>query len=171
MTQQLSATLEDYLEAIFHLEQRKHFARVRDISEALSVAKSAVTAALRSLSEMALVNYEPYEPVTLTATGMEKARAIALRHRIMGDFLQHVLGLNADRAESIACGMEHAIDTEAMERFVCFLAFIGQRAEKGRNWLEEFRRFISEGADGQTCRECIAEYIERAKSDTYDKGH
>jgi len=171
MAQQLSATLEDYLEAILHLEQRKRFARVRDISEALSVAKSAVTAALRSLSDMALVNYEPYEPVTLTAEGMEKAKAIALRHRIIGEFLQHVLGLDPDRAESIACGMEHVIDTEAMERFVCFLAFIGQRDEKGQSWLDEFRRFISEGADGQTCRECIAEYIERVKTDTSGEIH
>ena len=165
MTHQLSSALEDYLEAILHLEQRKHFARVRDISEALSVAKSAVTAALQSLSDKALVNYEPYEPVTLTAEGMEKAKAIALRHRIVGDFLQHVLGLDPDRAESIACGMEHAIDREAMERFVCFLAFIGQRDEEGQSWLAEFRRFISEGADGQTCEECIKTYLGQMNTD------
>ena len=159
MTQQLSATLEDYLQAILHLEQEKRFARVRDISEALSVAKSAVTAALQSLSDKALVNYIPYEPVTLTAKGMEKAKAIALRHRIMGDFLQHILGLDRDGAESIACGMEHAIDKEALRRFICFLAFIGQRDEKGQSWLDEFRHFISEGADGQTCKECIKQYL------------
>jgi len=168
MTQQLSATLEDYLEAILHLEQQKRFARVRDISEALSVAKSAVTAALRSLSDMALINYEPYEPVTLTPKGMEKAKGIALRHRIVSGFLQQVLGLKGDRAESIACGIEHVIDAQAMERFVCFLAFIGQRDEQGRSWLEDFRGFITEGADGHTCEECIRQYLEGMDGDAGD---
>ena len=165
MAGQLTSRLEDYLEAILHIEQGKRFARVRDISEALTVAKSAVTVALRTLSDLELVNYEPYEPVTLTAKGMEKAKAIALRHRVIENFLRNILGLKGDRADSIACGMEHAIDGEALERFVCFLAFIGQRGEGRQSWLDEFRRFISEGADGHTCRECIAEYIERVKTD------
>ena len=165
MSERLTARLEDYLEAILRIEQGKRFARVRDISQVLTVAKSAVTAALRTLSDMELVNYQPYEPVTLTPKGTEKAKAIALRHRIMGDFLQHILGLDPDGADSIACGMEHAIDKEALRRFVCFLAFIGQRAEGGRSWLDEFRRFISEGADGQTCEDCIKKYLEEMKTD------
>ena len=165
MVQELSATLEAYLETILRLEQKKRFARARDIADALSVAKSAVTAALRTLSDMALVNYEPYEPVTLTAQGMEKAKAIALRHRIVQDFLENALGLEAERAESIAYGMEHAIDREAMERFICFLAFIGQRDEQGQSWLTEFKQFLADGSDGRTCRECIKKYLEEMDRD------
>jgi len=162
MAQQLSATLEDYLEAIFRLEQERHFARVRDISAALDVAKSAVTTALQSLSEKGLVNYEPYEPVTLSAEGRERAGRIALRHRVIQDFLRDVLALAAERADSIACGMEHAIDRDALDRFVCFLAFVGRRREKGQSWLEEFRRFIREGTDEKTCEQCMQEYLESA---------
>jgi len=169
MTERLTARLEDYLEAILRIEQGKRFARVRDISEVLTVAKSAVTAALRTLSDMELVNYQPYEPVTLTPKGTEKAKAIALRHRIIEDFLRNILGLQPDRAESIACGMEHAIDTEALERFVCFLAFIGQRGETGQSWLDEFRHFTSEGMVGQTCRECMEQYLQRVRTDTHDE--
>jgi DtxR family Mn-dependent transcriptional regulator len=69
MIKGLSATLENYLEAIFRLEEEKGFARVRDISSGLDVAKSAVTTALQSLSEKGLVRYEPYEPVRLSAEG------------------------------------------------------------------------------------------------------
>ena len=165
MAGQLTSRLEDYLEAILHIEQGKRFAQVRDISQALSVAKSAVTSALHSLSDMALVNYEPYEPVTLTRKGLKKAKAIAVRHRIIKDFLGNILGLDPDRADSIACGMEHGVDREALQRFVCFLAFVGQRAEGGRSWLDEFRGFISEGADGQTCEECIKQYLGGMDSD------
>ena len=65
MVRELSSTLEDYLEAICRLEQEKGFARVRDIARALGVANSTATAALQALSKKGLINYEPYEPVTL----------------------------------------------------------------------------------------------------------
>lgn len=166
MAQQLSATLEDYLQAIFQIEQEKGFARARDISAALDVAKSAVTSALQSLSEKGLVKYEPYEPVTLSAEGREKAARIALRHRVIKDFLRRVLDLETERADSTACGMEHAIDRDALDRFVCFLAFVGRRREKGQSWLEDFRSFVKKGADGQTCQECIKEYLQSVARDT-----
>ena len=162
---EMSSTLEDYLEAILHIEEEKRFARVKDIAERLNVAKSAVTAALRTLSGMDFVNYQPYEPVTLTVEGMEKARAIALRHRIIRDFLRDVLGLKPERAEAIACGMEHGIDREALQRFICFLAFVGRRAERGRSWLDEFQRFISDGPHDEACDQCIREYLARSQEE------
>jgi len=165
MAQGLSSTLEDYLEAIFRIEREKRFARVRDISSALSVAKSAVTAALQTLSQKQLVNYEPYEPVTLTPEGHRVAERIDLRHRIIEDFLRNVLALEPERAQSIACGMEHAIDREALERFVCFLAFVKQRHAQGGQWLQEFRRFIAEGVHDRTCEQCIEEYLENLEAD------
>ena len=162
MAEGLSETLENYLEAIFRLEREKGFARVRDISSSLDVAKSAVTTALQSLSEKGLVNYEPYEPVTLSDDGRRKAGRIALRHRVMEDFLLNVLGLQEKRADAIACGMEHVIDRDALDRFVCFLAFVGRRREGGESWLDEFQRFIREGSSEQTCQECMQRYLEGA---------
>ncbi|KPK66406.1 MAG: hypothetical protein AMK73_00030 [Planctomycetes bacterium SM23_32] len=162
MSQQLSATLEDYLETIFRLEHKRRFARVRDISAALNVAKSTVTTALQSLSEKGLVNYQPYEPVTLSAEGRDKAGRIVLRHGVIEDFLRNVLSVEAERANAIACGMEHAIDRDALDRFVCFLAFVGRRRQEGESWLDEFRRFIREGTAEKTCEECMQQYLESA---------
>lgn len=160
MPDRLSATLENYLETIFVIEQERGFARVRDISAGLDVAKSAVTTALQSLSEKGLVNYEPYEPVTLSAEGRRKAARIVLRHRVLEDFLRTVLDLEPERADSTACGMEHAIDRDALDRFVCFLAFVGKRREEGESWLEEFRRFVQEGTAEKTCEECMQQYLQ-----------
>jgi len=166
MSQQLTDTLENYLEAIFHIEDGKGFARVRDISNSLSVAKSAVTTALQSLSEKGFVNYEPYEPVTLSAEGRRRAGRIVLRHRVIEDFLSNVLGLEPERADTMACGMEHVIDRDALERLVCFLAFVGRPREAGQSWLEEFRRFIREGFAEKTCEQCMQEYLQSAGSGT-----
>ena len=159
MVQELSSTLEDYLEAICRIEQKKSFARVRDIAHALGVANSTTTAALQSLHQKGLINYEPYEPVTLSPEGRERSEQIVLRHRIIEDFLENVLDIPPERADSIACGMEHAIDREALQRFVCFLAFIKQHSPDGANWLGQFRHFVKEGADGKTCTECVEAYM------------
>ena len=62
----LSRSLEDYLETILLLVRRKRVARVRDIAKRLNVGMPAVTAALKALSKRKLVNYDPYQVVTLT---------------------------------------------------------------------------------------------------------
>ena len=58
MTEDLSATLQDYLGVIHRLQRQRQFARVRDIAGELDVVKSAVTTALRSLADKGLVHYE-----------------------------------------------------------------------------------------------------------------
>jgi len=168
MAQELSATLENYLETIFWLVRARGFARVRDIAEELHVAKSAVTVALQALAGKKLVDYQPYEPATLTQQGAEEANRIVTRHLIVRDFLENVLLLDRRRAKSVACDMEHTVDAEALERFICFLAFIKRHAPDGERYLEEFRRFMKKGAGGQTCRECIDEYLREMKLDGRD---
>ena len=158
MDSQLTPTLEDYLETIFGLQRERPFARVRDIASSLDVAKSAVTAALQSLSGKGLVDYEPYEPVTLTPAGRERGEKIALRHRVLTDFLENVLGLEVAKADSIACGMEHVVDRDALERFVCFLAFVGKPRADGGSWLKEFQGFLEKDAKSQMCDQYMKAY-------------
>ena len=161
----LSATLEDYLEVIFRFQQEKQFARVSDISSALGKAKSAVTAALHSLSKKRLVNYQPYEPVTLSAKGREKAEQIVLRHRIIADFLENVLAIPKKQTQSAACKMEHSVDAKVLGRFVCFLAFVGRPRKKGISWRDEFQRFMKRGTVTRTCKYCVDEYLRELEQD------
>jgi DtxR family transcriptional regulator, Mn-dependent transcriptional regulator len=78
---QLSASLEDYLEAIFHVIEDKQAARAKDIVERLGVHNSSVTQALRALSERGLVNYAPYDLVTLTEAGRTAAAEVVEKHQ------------------------------------------------------------------------------------------
>ncbi len=165
MAKKLSATMQDYLGGILKFQREKRFARVSDISSSLGVAKSAVTAALQSLASKGLINYQPYEPVTLTREGEQQAEEILLRHRIILDFLQDVLGIRQKDVKSIARNMEHAINGAALEKFVCFLAFIRTRSSKGKRWLADFQRFTKNGAGGHTCKHCIKEYLRNARQD------
>lgn len=160
MDEKLTPTLEDYLQAIYRIERAQKVARPKDISEAQNVASSTVTAALQSLAERGMVNYKPYELITLTDRGRERAEQLATRQHIVRNFLEDILGLEARQAETTACDMEHAVGRQTLDRFVCFLAFIRRHSPAGVNWLDDFRRFIQKGDDGQSCKECVKEYME-----------
>ncbi len=112
----LTRSQEDYLEAIWALICENRVARVRDIAHRLGVSMPSVTSALRTLAGRGLVNYDPYQVITLTEEGRKAAEEVDRRHHVLRDFLIDVLGLDAPRAEANACRMEHAIDRQALER-------------------------------------------------------
>lgn len=135
--QDLSASLEDYLEAIYHIVERKQAARAKDISDRLSVNSSSVTGALRALSDRDLVNYAPYDIVTLTAEGEKVAKGIVRRHQALHDFFIKVLRIEEPDAQDAACKMEHALPQYVVERLRRFVAFFEHAPVSAQDWMEE----------------------------------
>lgn len=132
----LSESLEDYLEAIYHLVEKHRVARANQVAKRVGVSKSSVTAALNVLAREGLVNYEPYQFITLTDEGEELARKIARRHAVIKGFLRDVLGAEEDEAERAACRLEHGIRGRLFERFVRFVEFLGQCPRVDLEWKE-----------------------------------
>ena len=157
----LSSTLEDYLEAIFRIEKENRAARVKDISNHLGVAKSTVNAALKSLTAKDLIDYKPYQLIMLTKKGRERATEIVIYHEVMRHFLQDILALDGERADYIACEMEHAVDRDVIQRFACFLAFIENLEGKQLSWLKKFHEVAGEIPQGSACAAIIKRYMER----------
>jgi DtxR family Mn-dependent transcriptional regulator len=155
----LTEALERYLEAIYRIQDEKGVARVRDIAAALDVHKSTVTAALRSLADRDMVNYEPYEAVTLTGEGREAGARLAARHFVISRFLRRVLNVDAELAERNACSLEHAMDERVLGRIVCLMAFLETRAAGDGSWIRDFQAFAARSA-GLSCEEHIRRYLE-----------
>ncbi|MFI4911703.1 MAG: metal-dependent transcriptional regulator [Sedimentisphaeraceae bacterium JB056] len=120
----LTPGLEDYLEAIFMIEQEKNVSRVKDIASRLNVRAASVTGALQSLSEKELINYTPYEYITLTEAGKYEAKKVVRRHRFLKQFFVEILGIDEDVADEGACNVEHTIPKIIMERMVDFMDFV-----------------------------------------------
>ena len=118
---QLSESLEDYLEIILDLQRTKTVARSKDIAEKMDIKRGSVTGMLKKLAENKLVNYEPYGYVTLTPEGKKIAKEIEHRHIFLKDFLFRVLKVDEDTAERAACQMEHAMDQQTFKKFRAFL--------------------------------------------------
>jgi DtxR family Mn-dependent transcriptional regulator len=129
----ISATLEDYLEAIAELGLARQPARSRDLAARLGVHKSTVTAALHSLADKGLVLYAPYSAAALTAAGQRLAAQVCRRHRVLRRFLRDILGLAVAQADENACRLEHAIDRECLDRLVHLGEFLESSAE-WRTW-------------------------------------
>jgi len=127
----ISATLEDYLEAILNQEEREGAARVRDIAASVSVHKSTVTAALHALSEKRLVNYVPYGPITLTESGRRIAERVKHDHDVIRTFLRDILLVDDEVAEENACRMEHVMDRTVLDRLVVFAKYMRDRRAAG----------------------------------------
>ena len=70
---QLSESMENYLEVILELEKTNKVARAKDIAEKLKIKKGSVTGGLKSLAEKGLINYAPYSFITLTKKGEQQA--------------------------------------------------------------------------------------------------
>lgn len=116
----LTQALEDYLEAIFNLCGQDSTARSRDIAESLNVHKSTVTAALKSLGQLRLIHYAPYEAVSLTPEGRRLAEDVVRRHAALRDFFVDVLHVDREMAEHAACGMEHSVPREIVRKLAQF---------------------------------------------------
>lgn len=120
----ISASLEDYLGAIYHLEKVNRVARAKDIADRMEVSRASVTGALRTLSDRKLINYEPYSFITLTEQGRDIAREVQRRHKALLQFFQCVLHLEQDHSEKVACKVEHAMDSLTIDRLIEFLTFL-----------------------------------------------
>ena len=119
----ITPSLQDYLEAIFHIVARKQAARAKDIADRMQVNSSSVTGALRALAQKGLVNYSPYDIVTLTPQGYKLGAQVVRRHEVLRDFFTGVLGVNDREAEEAACKMEHGMTPAILERFIAFAEF------------------------------------------------
>lgn len=137
----LSASLEDYLEAIYNLAGDKNIARSKDIAEQLGVSRASVTGALRALKQKKLANYKPYDYISLTESGRAVAAEIANKHEILKSFFADILGVEPAIAQKTACEAEHTLGPEIISRLLCFIEFLNQSSDNGHGVMEEFRKF------------------------------
>ncbi|MHB8810455.1 MAG: metal-dependent transcriptional regulator [Desulfobulbaceae bacterium] len=137
----LSASLEDYIEVIYNLIAEKNCARSKDIAARLEVSGASVTEALRSLAGKGLINYAPYEAITLTNRGRKAAQDVVRRHDALKQFFVEVLDIENDLAEKGACRVEHAAPQPIIDRMINFISYLESCPEEGKELIRNFSVF------------------------------
>jgi len=162
----LSASLENYLEAIFLLTRERTVARSKDISERMKVNRSSVTGALQALRERGLVNYERYGFATLTQEGKEAASRVLRRHEALRDFFVNVLSVDAAEADEAACRMEHGISKRIVDRLVDFAEYVETCPRAGAHWDPETGYHCSRvPSSPEDCERCVSACLDEVRTD------
>ncbi len=138
----ISPSLEDYLESIFVLKQKKKIVRVKDLARYLKVKAPSVIGALRKLKEKNLIVHEYYGYIELTEEGVNKAKVLYEKHIMLKKFLHGILGVDGKIAETDACKIEHYLSKETLERIIEFINFIETCPQGVPEWLNNFYYFV-----------------------------
>ena len=152
---EITASMEDYLETIFQIIREKSAVRAKDIAKRMKVGRSSVTGALHALADRELINYAPYDVITLTDRGQRVAEDVVRRHEVLRDFFVKVLAVDVEEADSTACRMEHAISETVLERFVEFIEHVERCPEGGLNWVEGKGYRCQHERAMEPCERCV----------------
>lgn len=123
MALQLSITEENYLKAIYHLQQTNDKVSTNDLAASLHTKAASVTDMLKKLSQKKLVDYEPYMGFTLSEAGLGTALAIIRKHRLWEYFLVEHLQFGWDEVHAVAEELEHITSTLLVDRLDAFLGY------------------------------------------------
>jgi DtxR family transcriptional regulator, Mn-dependent transcriptional regulator len=111
-----SDTVQDYLKAIFALQENQEAVATSTLAARLGVTPPSVSAMLKKLARKKLVRHTPYQPVQLTKAGERIALEVIRHHRILELYLTEVLGYSWEQVHAEAERLEHVISEELEDR-------------------------------------------------------
>src|SRR2546423_1586337 len=112
----LTASVEDYLKAIYAIGKGTGAAATNEIAQRLDLALASVSGMVRRLADQGLLAYERYHGVKLTESGRRAALRTLRRHRVIEAYLAEALGYPWDRVHDEAERLEHAASDELIDR-------------------------------------------------------
>lgn len=109
MVTEVTDVTEEYLEAIYRLQQQGGVARTNEIVKMLRVVPGTVTNTMKRLQRDRLITRKPYRGVKLTEKGLRIALDVIRRHRLSERLLTDILKVEWAEAHEAACGIEHGL--------------------------------------------------------------
>jgi DtxR family transcriptional regulator, Mn-dependent transcriptional regulator len=117
----VSAPREDYVRAIYLLEEAHGPVAVTKLAGKLGLNKSTVSERVKDLAAVGLVVAQAYSRITLTPAGRSLAEKLTYKHRIIEVFLSRILKMPKTQIHDEAERLEHAFGDEAIKRLADFL--------------------------------------------------
>ncbi|HUT82921.1 MAG TPA: iron dependent repressor, metal binding and dimerization domain protein [Candidatus Bathyarchaeia archaeon] len=135
----ITSTIEDYLERVLFLSEKKGFAKVTEIANDLNISKASVTEMISKLKNQGFVDFEKYGTITLTNEGKKIASKIKDRHILLESFLK-LIGVCPETASKDCCVMEHDLSKETITSLKNFISFLEEPEQ--RDISERFKRYL-----------------------------
>lgn len=120
----LHESAEMYLETIYELSQQNPYVRSIDVAESMGYSKPSVSRAVGLLKQGGYLIMEKDGSLILTESGLDVAKNIFERHKILSQLLRG-FGIDEKTAAEDACKIEHVISEttfqaikQAHQRFI-----------------------------------------------------
>jgi DtxR family Mn-dependent transcriptional regulator len=117
----LSEAIEDFLKAVYLLQQEQDRVQTSALAEALNITAPSTTEMAKKLAKANLVVHEPYRGIRLTPAGERVALEIVRNHRLLELFLVRTLGYSWDEVHEEAERLEHAVSDRLIQRIAEYL--------------------------------------------------
>ncbi len=104
--------IEEYLEALWRLEDSGQELSVTNLSRFLKVTPPSVSEMLQRLIKEGYVSASGRGVYSLTANGKALGEKVIRRHRLLERFLVDILEMEWDKAHEEACRLEHNMSAE-----------------------------------------------------------
>src|SRR5215218_5238772 len=114
---------ENYLKAIFHLQEKEGTVTTTVLAEKLQTRPASVTDMMKKLSAKKLLHYKPYYGFSLSTEGKKIALSIIRRHRLWEYFLSEKLKFDWNEVHLLAEELEHVSSKQLIDRLDEYLGF------------------------------------------------
>ena len=118
-----SASKENYLKEIFHLQNQQNIVTTNALAAVLNTKAASVTDMLKKLKTQKLLIYEKYKGFKLNNEGKKAATQIIRKHRLWEFFLVEKLQFGWDEVHEMAEELEHISSKKLIDRLDLFLGF------------------------------------------------
>jgi DtxR family Mn-dependent transcriptional regulator len=131
----LTAGLEDYLEAIYIAQSENKTVKGIDVARMLNISRASVSEALSKLVSKGLITYESYGTISFTPTGHTEAEKVYNTHNTLKSFFQTVLNISPEEASENACKIEHIVSQDILDKIEKLTLFCNENPDI----LEKFK--------------------------------
>ncbi len=131
--------LEDYLEAIYSLNEEKGYVSAADISDRLGVKPGTVSGMVVKLASKGYLEHERYRGMRLTPSGEKLAKSVIKRHHVIEELIS-MLGVDGQTAYVDTEGIEHHVHPSTLRRFERLADYLRENPQT----LKAIREFVEE---------------------------
>ncbi|NCC01407.1 MAG: MarR family transcriptional regulator [Clostridia bacterium] len=127
-TNELTASMEDYLEMICRILERTDVVRINELAEKLHVKPSSASKMVSNLKEAGYIDFQKYGYIVATKKGMDKGKYLLYRHDVLYNFLCMINNTDneLDQVEKI----EHFINETTIDNLE---KLTNELTKKGKN--------------------------------------
>ena len=118
-----SITEENYIKAIFHLQQETGNVSTNELASELHTSAASVTDMVKKLKVKKILIYERYKGVRLSVDGKKLALGVVRKHRLWEFFLVNTLQFGWDEVHEVAEELEHITSKKLIEKLDAFLGY------------------------------------------------